>query len=251
MVVVAGGDCQNALVDAEKLELNLKIPSHYFFYQFGDKKHFFRENNKLIEFLGGNYDEKIINEIHNIKEKVKKIDKLCCNDGINCRDAFYICVSASDLEGNPKKYEDKVDSTLETSENVIYDNRIAILGVPPIFSDFYDFLIDSKLHCVYNELPYEFVRMGGKNLKEVVNSYSEYTFSNHILHRLKTVKKQLKKRNVDGIIHYTQINCHHKLEDEILREYLDYPILTIEGDLPQKTPEQTKLRIEAFNELLR
>jgi len=40
------------------------------------------------------------------------------------------------------------------------------------------------------------------------------------------------------------------LEDEIMRSKLDYPMLTIQGDLPGKTPEQIKLRLEAFREAL-
>ncbi|TKY91178.1 MAG: 2-hydroxyacyl-CoA dehydratase, partial [Candidatus Methanomarinus sp.] len=58
------------------------------------------------------------------------------------------------------------------------------------------------------------------------------------------------KRRVDGVIHYTQFACHHTLEDEIFRDYLDYPFLTVQGDLPGPTPEQLKLRLEAFSEML-
>jgi len=52
------------------------------------------------------------------------------------------------------------------------------------------------------------------------------------------------------VIHYTQFACHHTLEDEIFRDYLDYPFLTVQGDLPGPTPEQLKLRLEAFSEML-
>ena len=40
LIVVAGEDCQNSLVDAEKNRIKEKIPIHYFFYQFGDNEHF-------------------------------------------------------------------------------------------------------------------------------------------------------------------------------------------------------------------
>ncbi len=40
------------------------------------------------------------------------------------------------------------------------------------------------------------------------------------------------------------------LEDEVLRDELDYPMLTIQGDLPGNTPQQVKLRLEAFREML-
>ncbi|HDH27893.1 MAG TPA: 2-hydroxyacyl-CoA dehydratase [Euryarchaeota archaeon] len=70
---------------------------------------------------------------------------------------------------------------------------------------------------------------------------------------MKLLKSELKQRGVEGIIHFHQFACHHKLEDPILREALcaeGYPFITIEADLPSKTPQQTRLRIEAFKERL-
>jgi len=250
LIVVAGGDCQNSLVDAEKIELKKKISTHYFFYQFGDKKHFENEIKKLIDFLGEDVDKDVLREVYKIKKLAKKVDELCYKDKINGKDAFYTTISASDLKGNPNAYKKEIENLLNNEENVEYRYRIAVIGIPPIFSDFYEYLNEINVHCVYNELPYEFVRMGGNSIKSIVDTYSTYTFANHITKRIKIIKKELKKRKVDGVIHYTQMSCHHKLEDEILREFIDYPMLTIEGDIPQKTPEQTKLRIEAFIELL-
>ena len=44
---------------------------------------------------------------------------------------------------------------------------------------------------------------------------------------------------------------HVLLEDDMLRERLDLPMLTVQGDLPRICPEQERLRLEAFAELLR
>jgi len=55
---------------------------------------------------------------------------------------------------------------------------------------------------------------------------------------------------VDGVIHYTQYACHHCLEDDLFRDALDLPLLTIQGDLPRCVDEQLKLRLEAFYESL-
>jgi benzoyl-CoA reductase/2-hydroxyglutaryl-CoA dehydratase subunit BcrC/BadD/HgdB len=252
LIVVAGGDCQNSLVDAEKLEIKKNILTHYFFYQFGDKEHFRSEIKKLIGFVSndGEIDGDIIEEVSAIKKLVKTVDKLCYDDKINAIDAFSVAISASDFEGNLKKYKCKIEETLDKEDSINYQKRIAMIGVPPIFSDFYECLEKIGIHCVYNELAYEFIRMGGKSINQIIDSYSTYTFANHIMHRIKIINKELKKRKIDGVIHYTQMACHHKLEDEIFREFIDYPMLTIEGDIPQKTPEQVKLRIEAFIELM-
>jgi benzoyl-CoA reductase/2-hydroxyglutaryl-CoA dehydratase subunit BcrC/BadD/HgdB len=64
------------------------------------------------------------------------------------------------------------------------------------------------------------------------------------------MKEEIKKRSIKGIIHYVQAFCYRVMEDVILRETLDVPVITIEGDLPKGLDTRTKLRIEAFIEML-
>jgi benzoyl-CoA reductase/2-hydroxyglutaryl-CoA dehydratase subunit BcrC/BadD/HgdB len=106
------------------------------------------------------------------------------------------------------------------------------------------------LHVVFDELPYEFARLSGKNIEELAKNYCNYTFARNIKFRLDFLKKELQNRKIDGVIHYTQFACHHLLEDDILRKNLDYPYLTIQGDLPGPSSRQTRVRLEAFSEML-
>ena len=103
---------------------------------------------------------------------------------------------------------------------------------------------------MFDELPYEFIRHGGTSIREISEDYCEYTFARPLEYRIGFLKKELRKRKVDGVIHYTQYACHHVLEDEVMRRELEYPMLTIQGDLPGNTPQQVKLRLEAFREVL-
>jgi len=128
--------------------------------------------------------------------------------------------------------------------------RIALIGVPPIYRDFHRVCADAGLHVVFDELPYEFLRLGGGNIDELARSYSTYSFARPVEFRLKALKHELKKRRIDGIVHYTQFTCHHILEDGLFRQELDWPMLTVQGDLPGETPAQIRLRLEAFGELL-
>jgi benzoyl-CoA reductase/2-hydroxyglutaryl-CoA dehydratase subunit BcrC/BadD/HgdB len=84
----------------------------------------------------------------------------------------------------------------------------------------------------------------------MAHDYCDYTFARPLKFRIDFLRKELEMRKVDGVIHYTQFACHHMLEDEIMREKLNYPLLTIQGDLPGNTPQQIKLRLEAFREML-
>ncbi len=247
LIVVAGGDCHNALVDGQKAAMS-GIPTHFFFYPFdGDVQYLQSQLYKLLSFLGDiKYPEKF-KEVNDLKKIGRRIDKKRLEGKISSGDAFRILVSFSDLMGKLDKFR----NALEIKEkNIALNNRIALIGVPPIYHDFHEAAQSLDLQIVFDELPYEFVRHSGSDINEVALDYIDYTFARPLDFRIEFLQKELEKRKVDGVIHYTQFACHHVLEDEILRQELDYPMLTIQGDLPGNTPQQVKLRLEAFREIL-
>ena len=248
LIVVAGGDCHNALVDGQKAAMS-GIPTHFFFYPFdGDAGYLESQLYKLRDFLGNiEYPEKF-REIKKLKKTGLQIDKKRLSGKISSTDAFRIMVSFSDLRGDLNDFQKAI---AEVKENYIeLNNRVALIGVPPIYHDFHEVAQSLDLQIVFDELPHEFIRHSGINLEEVARDYSDYTFARPLDFRIGFLQKELEKRKVDGIIHYTQFACHHTLEDEVMREKLDYPMLTLQGDMPGKTPEQIKLRLEAFREMI-
>ncbi len=248
LVVVAGGDCHNALVDGQKVSMS-GIPIHFFFYPFnGDAGYMESQLHSLSEFLGGiEFPEKIM-QIKKLKKLGRMIDIKRSRGRISSSAAFNVLISFSDLQGDPERFRETIDSVRE--EDFDIHNRVALIGVPPIYHDFHDTARSLGLHIVFDELPYEFIRHEGTDIGEIARDYCDYTFARPLDFRISFLKKELEKRNVDGIIHYTQFACHHMLEDEILRSNLDYPMLTVQGDLPGNTPQQIKLRLEAFGEML-
>jgi benzoyl-CoA reductase/2-hydroxyglutaryl-CoA dehydratase subunit BcrC/BadD/HgdB len=56
---------------------------------------------------------------------------------------------------------------------------------------------------------------------------------------------------LDGLIHYTQSFCFRQIQDRLLRQHLNLPILTIEGDRPTPLDHRSRLRLEAFVDVLR
>lgn len=248
LVVVAGGDCHNALVDGQKAELS-GMPTHYFFYPFDRDADYLRSQlEKLARFLGGIQDERMFSLISDLKAKGRTLDELRVNDRARGSDVFSALISFSDLTGDPFAFEKTLDSVPRA--DIYYSSRVALIGVPPIYPDFHETAEDFGLHVVYDELPYEFLRLGGSDLDSLAGSYRDYSFAGPLETRIRLIQHELQRRRVDGVIHYTQFACHHTLEDEIFRQYLDYPILTVQGDLPRPSTEQLKLRLEAFAEML-
>ncbi len=248
LIVVAGGDCHNALVDGQKAAMS-GIPTHFFFYPFdGDAGYLESQLYKLSDFLGNiEYPEKF-REIKKLKKTGQQIDKKRLNGKISSVDAFRILVSFSDLRSDLNAFQKTIAELKES--DVELNNRVALIGVPPIYHDFHEVAQSLDLQIVFDELPFEFIRHSGINIKEAAQDYCDYSFARPLDFRIGFLQKELEKRKVDGIIHYTQFACHHTLEDEVMRQKLDYPMLTLQGDMPGKTPEQIKLRLEAFREMI-
>ena len=248
LIVVAGGDCHNALVDGQKVAMS-GIPAHFFFYPFdGDPDYLESQLHKLCGFLGNIAFPEKPGEIMELKKMGLQVDKKRALGKISSGDAFRILISFSDLSGDIDKFSSAISGIEE--QEIEMNNRIALIGVPPIFYDFHDAAQSLGLHVVFDELPFEFIRHSGTDIQSIARDYCNYTFARPLGFRIDFLRKELEKRHIDGIIHYTQFACHHMLEDEVMRSELDYPILTIQGDLPGKTPEQVKLRLEAFREAL-
>ncbi|MCE8425040.1 MAG: 2-hydroxyacyl-CoA dehydratase [Candidatus Methanoperedens sp.] len=247
-IVVAGGDCHNALVDGQKASRS-GIPTHFFFYPFdGDPQYMESELYDLSYFLGSIQKPELFKEIIELKKIGKKIDKKRSAGKISPGEAFRSLISFSDLCGDINKFRKDIASIKEIKIHM--NNRVAMIGVPPIYHDFHEIAQSLGLHIVFDELPSEFIRHTGKDIKSLARDYCDYTFARPLDLRIEFLQKELERRKIDGIIHYTQFSCHHMLEDEVFREELDFPILTIQGDLPGKTPQQIKLRLEAFREML-
>jgi hypothetical protein len=189
LVVVAGGDCHNAIVDGEKIEMS-GVPSLYFFYPFEkDVDYLSDQLKRLSDFLGGIKDPNAFEKIGSLKQKILDLDKQRVDGRVPSDLAFKIMVSCSDFKGDLDQFERTLTNVKE--ENVDYTNRIALLGVPPINFDFHKLLKSYDFHVVYDELPYEFARLTGNNLEELARSYVDYTFARNIEFRLDFLKTEL------------------------------------------------------------
>lgn len=258
LVVVAGGDCHNALADGQAAAR--KVPrTHFFFYPFdGDTGYLKGQLEALEEFLGegrmaeGAHRRRALEKVAAAKALGLRLDRARSDGKADPERAFKLLISFSDLEGDPVAFERKVRSVLAGPRLRATEDRprVALIGVPPIYRDFHNVCAEAGLQVVFDELPYEFLRLGGNDIDSLARSYSTYTFARPVEYRLGFLERELRTRKVDGVIHYAQFTCHHLLEDGMLRERLNRPMLTVQGDLPGETPAQIRLRLEAFGELL-
>ncbi|MFH1287544.1 MAG: 2-hydroxyacyl-CoA dehydratase family protein [bacterium] len=260
IIGVTQGDCSNthALMETWKLRGLEIIP---FSYPYGrDEKRLKFEIDKLIEYFGTTWIQvkKIKQKLDKIRSLLIKLDKLTWKES---RVSGFInhlyLVASSDFNGSFEQFEEKLTRFLNIAkkspkivgaQRAVPLPRIAYIGVPPIFSDFYLFLEGLGVHVVYNEIQRQFSMPYLK--QDIVEQYSSFSYPYGAFFRLKDIKKELKRREVDGIIHYTQSFCFRQIENLIFREKIDLPFLSIEGDRPGNLDARTKLRIESFVEML-
>ena len=127
--------------------------------------------------------------------------------------------------------------------------RLAYIGVPPVYArDLYHCLENNRARVVFNEVQRQFAMpQPGNSLAE---QYSNYTYPYSIYDRLRDITTELKRRRVDGIIHYVQAFCHRGIGDIIFRHALKLPILILEGNDDFLLTQHAKTRVEAFLDML-
>ncbi|MFH0910516.1 MAG: 2-hydroxyacyl-CoA dehydratase family protein [Planctomycetota bacterium] len=161
-------------------------------------------------------------------------------------------LNTSDFCGDPEVYG-------ETCERLLLRARarapasggtgLGLLGVPPIFSDLCEVLEVRGARVLFHETPRQFALPGPGDT--LARAYSSYTYPYGATLRIRDIRAEARRRGLEGLVHYVQSFCHRQLHDRLLREALEMPILTIEGDRPGPVDERTKTRIEAFLETLR
>ena len=87
--------------------------------------------------------------------------------------------------------------------------------------------------------------------RSLTEQYREYTYPYSFFERLKDIRWEVARRQARGVVHYVQSFCFRQIEDILLREEVDLPVLTLEGDEPGPLDGRTKIRIQAFLEMLR
>lgn len=253
-IAVTGGDCSNTVALSEILaRRNVEIlPFEFPFNR--DYDHLKSQMDKLREALGATWEdiESTKERLDKIRTKLKKLDSLTYKDNLVTgfeNHLFQVC--SSDFNSDPDQFEKDLDQLLaEVNEREPLNDgvRLGYLGVPSVFSDFYDYIESLGGRVVFNEVQRQFTIPFEDD--DIVNRYLEYSYPYDIDGRIRDIEKAIEERQLDGLIHYTQNFCYRQIYDIIFRECLSIPILTLEGDRPGSVDNRTAIRIETFVEMV-
>ena len=266
IVAVTQGDCSNthALMETWEVE-GIKIIPFAFPYD-RDPDMLRLQMDKLIQSLGATWEG--VNQQKKRLDRVRalawEIDRLTWEENrVSGFENHLYLVSCSDFNGDPEGFAREMEGFIQTvrerepfpervrskARGKGREIRLGFIGVPPIFPELYNFLEEHGARVVFNEVQRQFSMPF--ETEDVVEQYRLYTYPYQVFQRIEDIAREAERRQLDGIIHYTQSFCYRQIEDLIIRKKLDYPILTLEGENPTGVDARSKMRVESFLEMLK
>ncbi len=193
-------------------------------------------------------------ELKPIRRLVSAIDKLTWQEGkVSGTENHYWQVCCSDFNRDAAVFYEQAQQFYDEAQQRPAQNvalRLGYIGVPPIIRDLYEFIETLGARVLYNEVQRQFTMIGGLE-EDLLTQYQRYTYPYDVFGRIEDINRQVADRHLDGIIHYTQTFCFREIEDVLIRQRVNCPVLAIQGERPATLDARNKLRIEAFIETLR
>jgi benzoyl-CoA reductase/2-hydroxyglutaryl-CoA dehydratase subunit BcrC/BadD/HgdB len=255
LIAVTQGDCSNthALMETLQLAGVEVIPFAYPYDRDADLLTLSIE--KLIAYFGTDWPavREAKERLDRARRPVWELDRLTWQENrVGGWDNHIYQVSTSDFNGDPEQFTREVEDFLVQAREAPSrgkELRLGYIGVPPIVGELYGYLEERGARVVYNETQRQFTMpFPGAGL---VEQYRLYSYPYSIFYRLEDINREARRRSLDGIIHYAQSFCFRQIEDLIIRQKLDLPVLTLEGDKPSRLDARTKMRLDVFLDMLR
>lgn len=255
IIAVTQGDCSNTHALMEVLQDHGITVIPFAFPYDRNRADLTREIHKLMDRFGVAEEdaEKVRRDLEPLRRLLIEVDRMTWEDGkVTGSENHYFLVQASDFGGNPDAFTVELRSFISEAKRrpkLEPKLRLAYLGVPPIFDDFYLYLEKQGAAVIFNETQRQFAMPYAS--ADLTDQYLSYTYPYNIFHRLEDIKLEATRRRPDGYIHYVQAFCYRQVEDLLLRKYLDRPFFTMEGDKPTVLDLRSKMRLEGFLQMLK
>jgi benzoyl-CoA reductase/2-hydroxyglutaryl-CoA dehydratase subunit BcrC/BadD/HgdB len=256
VIAACQGDCSNTQALGELLAAEGVEVIHFKFPYPRNREQLAREINTLANRLGA--DPRAVARVQArlapLRRQLRRLDRLTWETGqVNGRENFQWLIESSDFASDLDAYEQRLTTLLQEAAQRLpaADGRVRLgfAGIPPIFTDLWPYLEELGVAVVFHEFPRQFSMP--YESPDLVEQYLRYTYPYDIDGRLADLQEAVATRRLDGLVHYTQSFCFRQMFDQFLRDHLNVPLLTIEGDRPTALDSRTRMRLEAFVDVLR
>ncbi len=190
-----------------------------------------------------------------VRRALAEVDRLTWDAGtVTGEENHRWLLGASDFGGDPDRYRAGAEAFLEQARGrtpAPDGHRVGTIGIPPIREGLHALLHARGARVCFNEFQRQFAmlpaaRPGG----DLVAQYLAYTYPYGVEDRLADIRAAVRERRLGGLVHYVQSFCFRHIQDRLIREGLDVPVLTLEFDRPGPLDGQSRTRLEAFVEML-
>ncbi len=255
VLCVTTGDCSNTIMLMEVLKLHRFRVVPFAYPERPDPGRMRQHLAALASSLGTTLEaaEEVRLALAPCRRLTRSLDRMTWRDNtISGWENHIWLVSSSDFAGNHRRYRRDLQEFLaecRRRQPFSEEIRLACIGVPPVFPrDLHRFLEQNGARAVYNEVQRQFAMpRPGKSLAE---QYSRYTYPYSIYDRVGDIRAELRRRGVDGVIHYVQAFCHRAIGDIIFRRELGLPLITLEGNADYVLTPHLRTKVEAFLDMI-
>ncbi len=257
VLCVTNGDCSNTIMLMEVLKLK-GLEAFPFAYPAQPDVNLMQGALEDLAYRLGTTlaaAEEVRRELEEARRLAQELDDFTWSSGVvSGLENHLWLVTASDFGGDHPEYKLRLSELLAQarSRKPYPDDllRLAYVGVPPVFAEeFYPYIERNSARVVFNEVQRQFAMPNpGRSLAE---QYCNYTYPYSISGRIHDIVPELRRRRVDGVIHYVQAFCHRGIGDIVFRDAIDLPILTLEGNVDFMLNNHLMTRIEAFIDMLK
>jgi benzoyl-CoA reductase/2-hydroxyglutaryl-CoA dehydratase subunit BcrC/BadD/HgdB len=236
VLCVTSGDCSNTIMLMEVLKLKGLNAMPFAYPESPDLRQMKSTLEKLAAAFGTTLGaaEKSRKELQPARDVALKLDELTWRQNtVSGWENHLWLVSASDFNGDYHKYQKDLQGLLAicSARPPYPDNeiRLAYIGVPSVYArELYPYAEKHDARVVFNEVQRQFAMPEAE--ESLAAQYSNYTYPYSLRERLKDIKNEIQKRRIDGVIHYVQAFCHRGIGDIVIRDAIDLPVLTLEGN---------------------
>jgi benzoyl-CoA reductase/2-hydroxyglutaryl-CoA dehydratase subunit BcrC/BadD/HgdB len=256
VLCVTNGDCSNTIMLMETLKLKGLNAIPFAYPDHPDPQLMQSGLEALAAVLGTTLEaaHKVRETLQPARDLALKLDELTWKENtVTGWENHLWLISTSDFNQDFSKYHRELSDLLETCSNrqpgPPRETRLAYIGVPSVYAgELYNFIEKHGARVVFNEVQRQFAMPEpGASLAE---QYANYTYPYSIHERIGDIKTEIRRRRIDGVIHYVQAFCHRGIGDIIFRDAIDLPVLTLEGNDDFFLNSHVKTRIEAFLDMI-
>ncbi len=255
VVVVTQGDCSNTHALMELLEAEGRPITPFQFPYPRHRDLLQTQIEQLMAFFGTDWPTvtQTWQRLAPVRAQLVHLDRLNWETGqVSGLENFQFLIASSDFNSQPESFGEELQDFLSAATRRPPRRglvRLGLVGIPPIFTDLFAYLEELGAQVVFNEVPRQFSMP--YPCRDIIDQYLQYTYPYDIFARIADISEAVVHRRLDGLIHYTQSFCFRQIQDRLLRQRLNLPLLTIEGDRPTPLDHRTRLRLEAFVDVLR